>query len=71
MPHLVESFLLTPRDSGTELRWQGELGTDLGAIGEWWGERVARAWTRAVQQALRDLAAEAERRTHARRRQPR
>ena len=28
VPHLVESFLLTPTDAGTELRWQGELGTD-------------------------------------------
>src|SRR5438034_969563 len=32
VPHLVESFLLTPNGSATELRWQGELGTDLGAI---------------------------------------
>ncbi len=65
VPHLTESFLLTPNGGATELRWQGELGTDLWAIGEWWGERVARAWTRAVQLSLRDLAAEAERRAHA------
>ena len=62
VPHLVESFLLTANDGGTELRWQGELGTDLGALGVWWGGRVARAWTCAVQASLPELAAEAERR---------
>src|SRR5206468_3559691 len=62
VPHLTESFLLCPSDAGTELRWQGELGTDLWAIGEWWGGRVARAWTNAVQNSLRKIAAEAERR---------
>jgi hypothetical protein len=29
VPHLAESFLLTPNNGDTELRWQGELGTDL------------------------------------------
>ena len=62
VPHLVESFLLTPTDAGTELRWQGELGTDGWALGEWWGGRVAPAWTRAVQMSLHEIAAEAERR---------
>jgi len=64
VPHLVESFLLAPSDGGTELRWQGELGTDLWAIGEWWGGRVARTWTHAVRKSLHELAAEAERRAH-------
>jgi len=63
VPHLVESFVLAPSDTGTELRWQGELGTDVWALGEWWGERVARAWTRAVRASLHEIAAEAERRT--------
>jgi Polyketide cyclase / dehydrase and lipid transport len=62
VPHLVESFLLNPTAGGTELRWQGELGTDLWAIGHWWGGRVARAWAHAVQTSLRELTAEAERR---------
>jgi hypothetical protein len=61
VPHLAESFLLSPSDAGTELRWQGELGTDLWAIGEWWGGRVARAWSHAVQKSLHQIAAEAER----------
>ncbi len=71
VPHLVESFLLTASDGGSELRWQGELGTDLWAIGQWWGGRVARSWTHAVQTSLRELAADAERRAHAGRRESR
>ena len=62
VPHLVESFLLSPSDAGSELRWRGELGTDLWALGEWWGGRVARAWTHAAHKSLREIAAEGERR---------
>jgi hypothetical protein len=62
VPHLVESFLLTPTDEGTELLWHGELGTDAGTIGEWWGARVARVWTRAVEASMHEIAGEAERR---------
>jgi hypothetical protein len=58
----VESFLLSPSDAGSELRWRGELGTDLWALGEWWGGRVARAWTHAVHKSLQEIAAEGERR---------
>jgi hypothetical protein len=63
VPHVVESFLLGPNGDGTELRWEGELGTDLWAIGAWWGRRVARAWDRAVRESLRGIAKEAERRS--------
>jgi hypothetical protein len=63
VPHVVESFLLEPREQGTVLRWQGELGTDLWAFGAWWGGRVARAWDRAVRESLRGIAIEAERRS--------
>lgn len=62
VPHLVEAFLLTPTEAGTELRWQGEIGTDGWAVGAWWGRRVARAWTRAVAASFHDIATEAERR---------
>lgn len=64
VPHLTESFQLLPDDGGTELRWQGELGTDLWALGQWWGGRVANAWTGAVETSLREISAEAERRAH-------
>ncbi|HET8894606.1 MAG TPA: SRPBCC family protein [Gaiellaceae bacterium] len=62
VPHLVESFELLPDENGTELRWRGELGTDLWAIGRWWGGRVAKAWTHAVLRSLPEIGAEAERR---------
>jgi Polyketide cyclase / dehydrase and lipid transport len=67
VPHLVESFLLTPSDTGTSLQWQGEVGTDLGALGGWWGGRVAQAWTRAVRESLCEITVEAERRARGRR----
>jgi Polyketide cyclase / dehydrase and lipid transport len=63
VPHLIESFLLSPFNAGTAFRWQGELGTDGWQLGEWWGRIVARAWTRAVEDSLRQIAAESERRT--------
>lgn len=62
VPHLAESFLLTPTARGTEFRWEGELGTDGWQLGEWWGRIVARAWSRAVEESLRPIANEAERR---------
>jgi Polyketide cyclase / dehydrase and lipid transport len=62
VPHLVESFVISASGAGSELRWQGELGTDGWAIGGWWGGRVAVAWTRVVDTSLRDVAVEAERR---------
>ena len=68
VPHLTESFQLTPTEGGSELRWQGELGTDLWALGSWWGARVALAWTVAVETSLREISAEAERRAHTARR---
>jgi hypothetical protein len=62
VPHVVESFLLTPSDEGTVLRWQGELGTDLWALGRWWGHRVALAWEHAVDASFANIGNEAERR---------
>lgn len=62
VPHVVESFLLTPSEEGTVLRWHGELGTDLWALGRWWGHRVALAWERAVDASFAGIADEAERR---------
>jgi Polyketide cyclase / dehydrase and lipid transport len=62
VPHVTESFLLGPEGDGTELTWEGELGTDFWAIGDWWGERVARQWEGAVRRSLAAVTAEAERR---------
>lgn len=63
VPHVAESFELEPAGAGTQLTWQGELGTDFWAVGRWWGKQVARVWERTVRQSLAAVAAEAERRT--------
>jgi Polyketide cyclase / dehydrase and lipid transport len=62
VPHVVESFVLDPAGDGTRLTWEGELGTDFWAVGAWWGDRVARAWEKAVRSSLDAILAEAERR---------
>ena len=33
VPHVSESFVLREADSGTELTWDGGLGTDFGPLG--------------------------------------
>lgn len=63
VPHVVEEFVLTERDGGTELTYRGELGTDLGPVGQWWGNLVAARWERAVADALDSVKTEAERRS--------
>jgi hypothetical protein len=63
VPHVRESFILDETGQGTtSLTWEGELGTDFGALGAWWGDRVARAWENAVRVSLDSVIAEAERR---------
>jgi hypothetical protein len=62
VPHVLERFELLPSDSGTELTYSGELGTDLWQLGQWWGDRVADAWQHAVKRSLEATRAEAERR---------
>jgi hypothetical protein len=62
VPFVVEQFRLLETDEGTELEYSGELGTDLWAVGGWWGSRVARRWEAAVRASLGAVRAEAERR---------
>ena len=62
VPHVVERFELRETAEGTELEYTGELGTDLWALGRWWGRRVALRWEAAVRDSLAAVAAEAERR---------
>jgi hypothetical protein len=47
---------------GTDFEYTGELGTDLGAVGSWWGNVVADKWEETVQESLDGIRAEAERR---------
>lgn len=65
VPHVIESFTLNEVATGTELTWEGELGTDLWAVGRWWGDRVARLWETVVRSSVAQVTAEAERRASA------
>jgi len=62
VPHAQESYDLLPVESGTRFVYAGELGTDLWALGSWWGDKVAHPWERAVAGSVDAIAAEAERR---------
>ncbi len=62
VPYVVESFELTADAQGTTLVYTGELGTDLGWVGQRWGDVVARSWERTVADSLRLVRQEAERR---------
>lgn len=68
VPHVSEEFILTEDDGWTELAYSGELGTDFGAAGAWWGHRVAAAWEAAVRRSLASVQTEAERRAQPRHR---
>jgi hypothetical protein len=59
---VVEQFELREEERSTDLEYTGELGTDLWALGRWWGDRVARKWEAAVRSSLEGVKAEAERR---------
>jgi hypothetical protein len=65
VPYVVESYELRDVPEGTEFVYSGELGTDLWRLGQWWGNRVAAAWDRAVARSIESIQAEAERRAGA------
>jgi Polyketide cyclase / dehydrase and lipid transport len=62
VPHVAEQFVLRETEAGTELAYGGELGTDLWALGRWWGAVVTSRWEAAVRESLGAVKAEAERR---------
>jgi hypothetical protein len=62
VPHVVEQFQLTAHLGGTRLAYTGELGTDLWALGQQWGDVVAHRWEQAVAATFDTVQAEAERR---------
>jgi hypothetical protein len=62
VPHVVETYELRDRDGETELEYRGELGTDLWALGRWWGALVVRTWEQAVANSLQEIRRESERR---------
>ena len=61
VPHVHERFVLEDRGGTTTLRYDGELGTDFGPVGEQWGNLVARSWVRAVEQSFADVRDRSER----------
>ncbi len=63
VPHVRESFVLKASEGGSTLTWEGELGTDYGALGARWGDVVARSWENAVHSSMKAVIAEAERRS--------
>jgi len=66
VPYVAERYELAPRDAGgTAFAYSGELGTDLWALGAWWGGIVAPSWERTVAASLEVVRAEAERRAGA------
>lgn len=62
VPLVTEAFDLQPTPTGTRLTYTGELGTDLGRVGERWGDLVTRSWLRTVEDSLAAIRAESERR---------
>jgi hypothetical protein len=62
VPHVIESYELRHVPDGTELEYTGELGADLWRLGEWWSDRVAGPWERAVTKSLGEIRTEAEHR---------
>jgi hypothetical protein len=63
VPHVRESFILEPTGVGSTLTWEGELGTDFGALGAAWGDVVARSWEKAVRSSMKGIITESERRS--------
>ncbi len=63
VPYVSETFELEETQGGTRLTYTGELGTDLGALGERWGDVVARSWVATVQGSLETIRVESERRS--------
>lgn len=63
VPHVTESYELREAPGGgTQLRYSGEMGADLWALGRWWADRVAAPWERTVEKSLQEVRVEAERR---------
>ncbi|MGH3496836.1 MAG: SRPBCC family protein [Nocardioidaceae bacterium] len=63
VPYVAETFELEETASGTRLNYTGELGTDLGALGQRWGDVVGRSWVATVRRSLETIRAESERRS--------
>jgi hypothetical protein len=65
VPHVIETFqFIEIHANATLLRYEGELGTDLWALGQPWGDLVAKTWEDTVRGSLDQIKSEGERRAH-------
>jgi hypothetical protein len=65
VPHVIETFqFIEIHANATLLRYEGELGTDLWALGQRWGDLVAKTWEDTVRGSLDQIKSEGERRAH-------
>jgi hypothetical protein len=55
VPHVIERFELTEDGDATLFHYEGELGTDLWAVGRLWGDLVARLWEQAVRGSVAEI----------------
>jgi hypothetical protein len=62
VPYVAETFEFTEIPGGSRLTYTGELGTDLGRLGQAWGNAVARVWVDTVRHSLETIKTESERR---------
>jgi hypothetical protein len=62
VPYVSETFTLSEVDGGTLLAYNGQIGTDLWALGERWGNLVAKKWVATVEDSVATVKVEAERR---------
>jgi hypothetical protein len=61
VPQVEETFAFEGSGDDTVLTYTGVLGTDLWALGQQWGDLVARNWENTVRASLDQIKAEAER----------
>src|SRR5918995_784603 len=60
VPHVIERFELTEDGDATLFHYEGELGSDLWAVGRWWANLVARRWDEAVRGSVAEIVRIAE-----------
>ncbi len=58
VPHVTETYELTPVAAGTRLEYAGEMGADLWRLRRWWCDRVAGPWERTVSESLDEVRIE-------------
>ena len=59
-PPTSTTFTFTELGEGTSLTYTGELGTDLWALGERWGDLVTPTWENTMHASLNRIKAAAE-----------